>query len=47
VGTLVERLAPGVYQVELSDNQGLTYATVALHTNQILELHHAPAHRAA
>lgn len=47
VGTLVERLAPDVYEVEFSDDQGQTYATVALRTSQILELHHAPVHRAA
>ncbi|MBK9168915.1 MAG: DUF4926 domain-containing protein [Bryobacterales bacterium] len=30
VGTVVERLAPGVYEVEFSDDEGRTYASVAV-----------------
>ncbi|MCS6954423.1 MAG: DUF4926 domain-containing protein [Bryobacteraceae bacterium] len=30
VGTVVESWAPGVYEVEFSDDQGRTYAMVAL-----------------
>ena len=30
VGTIVERLAPGVYEVEFSDDEGRTYASLAL-----------------
>jgi hypothetical protein len=43
VGTIVELLAPGVYEVEFSDNAGLTYASVALRTEQVLLLRHEPA----
>ena len=40
VGTIVERLATGVFEVEFSDNEGHTYATLALHTDQFMILHH-------
>jgi hypothetical protein len=43
VGTIVENLAPGVYEVEFSDDLGRTYATVALPVDQILKLHHDQA----
>jgi len=42
VGTIVELLAPGVYEVEFSDNHGRTYATAALRFEQVLLLHHEP-----
>lgn len=35
VGTIVEALAPGVYEVEFSDDAGRTYATVAAAVNQL------------
>lgn len=47
VGTVVERLAPGVYEVEFSDDEGRTYASRALRADQLLQLHHQPTHRAA
>lgn len=47
VGTVVERLAPLVYEVEFSDDDGRTYASVALRADQLLQLHHAPSHQAA
>lgn len=47
VGTVVERLAPGVYEVEFSDDEGRTYASLALRTEQLLQLHHQPSHQAA
>ncbi len=47
VGTVVERLAPGVYEVEFSDDEGRTYASLALRADQLLQLHHQPTHRAA
>jgi hypothetical protein len=47
VGTLVERLAPGVYEVEFSDDSGRTYASLALSTDQLIQLHHEPHHQAA
>jgi len=40
VGTLVEKLAPGVFEVEFSDNEGRTYATLALRSDQFMVLHH-------
>jgi uncharacterized protein DUF4926 len=40
VGTVVETLAPGVFEVEFSDNNGRTYASLALKANQLLLLHH-------
>jgi Domain of unknown function (DUF4926) len=43
VGTLVELLAPGVFEVEFSDNEGRTYATLALRGEQLLVLHHEVA----
>ncbi len=42
VGTIVETLAPGVFEVEFSDNEGRTYATLALRTDQLMVLHHRP-----
>jgi len=46
VGTVVEYLAPGVYEVEFSDNQGRTYAMLALHTEQLIVLRYEPAEAA-
>ena len=40
VGTVVERLAPRVYEVEFSDDDGRTYATLSLRADQLLQLHH-------
>jgi hypothetical protein len=34
VGTIVERLAPGVYEVEFSDDEGRTYASLPLRADQ-------------
>jgi hypothetical protein len=47
VGTVVERLAPGVYEVEFSDDSGRTYASLALSTDQLMRLHHEPSHQVA
>ena len=43
VGTVVESLGPGVFEVEFVDNDGRTYATVPLNTRQLLVLHYQPA----
>ena len=43
VGTVVEILAPGVFEVEFADNEGRTYATLALRSDQLLVLHYQPA----
>ena len=40
VGTVVETLAPGVFEVEFSDNEGCTYASLALRSEQLMVLHH-------
>lgn len=40
VGTVVEELAPGVFEVEFSDNNGRTYAELALRTEQLMVLHY-------
>ncbi|MDX2255098.1 MAG: DUF4926 domain-containing protein [Pseudanabaenaceae cyanobacterium bins.39] len=42
VGTIVEILAPEVYEVEFSDDDGQTYATQALPADQLLKLHYKP-----
>ena len=42
VGTIVELLAPDVYEVEFSDDDGQTYAMLPLHTSQLLKLCYAP-----
>ena len=47
VGTVVESLAPGVYEVEFSDDSGRTYAFLVLRADQLMRLHHEPSHQAA
>lgn len=42
VGTVVETLDQGVYEIEFSDDQGKTYASLALRPDQLLILHHRP-----
>ena len=42
VGTVVELLAPGAFEVEFSDNDGRAYTMVALRADQLLVLHHQP-----
>ena len=44
VGTVVEALAPGVFEVELSDDNGQTYATRALRASHLMRLHHELSH---
>jgi len=39
VGTVVEVLAPNVYEVEFSDDEGRTYAELALRKDQLVPLH--------
>ncbi len=45
VGTVVECLAPGVYEVEFIDSEGRAYALIPLRASQLLELHHEPTRR--
>jgi hypothetical protein len=47
VGTVVEGWAPGVYEVEFSDDNGRTYAMVALKAGQLMRLRHEPVHQGA
>lgn len=42
VGTIVETLAPGVFEIEFSDHEGRTYASLALRSDQLMVLHHRP-----
>jgi hypothetical protein len=42
VGTVVESLAPGVFEVEFSDDDGHTYAALSLRAGQLMVLHHRP-----
>ncbi len=46
VGTIVELLAPDVYEVEFCDNEGRTYASLALKATQLMVLHHEPVEAA-
>jgi hypothetical protein len=40
VGTVVERLDEGVFEVEFSDDEGRTYAQLAVMADRLLVLHH-------
>ena len=40
VGTVVELLDPGVFEVEFTDNDGRAYASLALKENQLLVLYY-------
>ena len=40
VGTVVEILAPGVFEVEFSDDQGKTYAQLAIPERHLLTLYY-------
>jgi Domain of unknown function (DUF4926) len=42
VGTIVEILAPDVYEIDFSDDDGQTYAMLPLHASQLLKLHYLP-----
>ena len=47
VGTIVEILVPDVFEVEFGDDNGRTYASLALPSRDLLRLHHEPLHEAA
>jgi hypothetical protein len=47
VGTVVESLAPGVYEVEFINDAGKAYASLSLHADQLMRLLHEPSHQAA
>lgn len=40
VGTVVGQLAPDVFEVEFSDDEGQTYAMLSLRKNQLMVLHY-------
>ena len=42
VGTVVEVLGDGFFEVEFSDDRGQTYAMLALPVDQLIHLHYAP-----
>jgi hypothetical protein len=46
VGTVVELLAPDVFEVEFTDNDGRAFASVALRAKQLLVLHYEPVEAA-
>lgn len=43
VGTIVESLEPEVYEVEFSDDEGRSYASLALRSDQFIVLHYHAA----
>lgn len=42
VGTVVEKLADGVFEVEFCDDHGRTYAELAVPEKTLMRLHYAP-----
>jgi hypothetical protein len=46
VGTVVEVLGPGAFEVEFSDDDGRAYASLAFQAHDLLRLHHEPLHEA-
>lgn len=46
VGTVVESLASDVFEVEFSDDEGRTYACLALRGDQLMVLHYRPVEAA-
>ncbi len=42
VGTIVELLSDGVFEVDFCDNDGRSYATLALRADQLISLHYSP-----
>lgn len=42
VGTAIENWEPGVFEVDFSDQDGITYAMVALRADQLMVLHFEP-----
>lgn len=43
VGTVVENLGPDVFEVEFCDDDGRTYASLALRADQLMVLHYRPS----
>lgn len=40
VGTVVEKFDNDFFEIEFNDNEGITYAMVAIEKNQLLVLHY-------
>ena len=47
VGTIVEELGAGVYEVDFCDDDGVSYASAALRSSKLLALRHQPGDLAA
>lgn len=47
VGTVVEVLSPDAFEVEFSNNQGRTYASAALGTEDLVRLYRDPLEQVA
>jgi Domain of unknown function (DUF4926) len=43
VGTVVEILAPDVFEVELSDDEGRAYVSTSIEADQLLALRYQPS----
>jgi Domain of unknown function (DUF4926) len=43
VGTVVEELAPSIFEIEFSDDTGRTFAMLALRSEKLIVLHYEPA----
>lgn len=43
VGTVVEDLGPDVFEIEFCDDNGRTYASLALRADQLMVLHYRPS----
>lgn len=43
VGTVIEILAPDVFEVEFSDDEGHTYASISTKADLLMPLRHRPA----
>jgi hypothetical protein len=46
VGTVVETLGPGIYEVEFSDDNGRTFAMASVRESQLIVLRYRPARTA-
>ena len=42
VGTVVESLADGVFEIEFSDDEGRTYVTIPIRADRLMVLHYRP-----
>jgi len=47
VGTIVEELSSGAYEIDFSDDHGPTYASVGVPASKLIVLHYEPANAQA